>query len=79
MNSTISVCHHKLSFHVTMTPPPPHTHTHTHALECIRGPHARSHFLGKGGIFWPQCREDFPRKPQKGDVFVIASGIQYPR
>ena len=45
------------------------------------GPHAHSHFLGKGGIFWPESLEDFPRKPGKGCFFVvvIANGNQYGR
>ena len=45
----------------TTAPPPSPT-----SLECIRGPHAYSHFIEKGGIFWGQFGEDFRRKPGKG-------------
>ena len=49
-------------------PPPP--------LECMRGPHAHSHFLGERGYFLAGVSGNLPGKE---GVFVIANGNQYPR
>ena len=38
-------------------------------LECIRGPHARSHFLGKGRYFLAVVSERFPEKTRKRGCF----------
>ena len=49
-------------------------------LECIRGPHARSHFLGKGGYFGRSLGKISPNSQEKGVFFfVIANGNQDPR
>ena len=50
---------------ISPSPPP--------QLECIRGPHACSHFLGKGGIFGASSQEDFPIK--HGEVFFLNNSI----
>ena len=61
----------------SLNPPPPPTHTHTR--ECMRGPHVCTHFLGKGeGHFLAVASGRFPKKPEKGGVFVITNGNQYP-
>ena len=49
-------------------PPPPST------LEWMRGPHAYSHFLGKGGIMGRSLGKIFRRNPGKGVFLVIANG-----
>ena len=45
------------------TPPPP--------LECTKGPHVYSHFLGKGGVLGRLSREDFPEKTQKRGFYGV--------
>ena len=48
------------------SPPPPPTRTH-------KGPHACSHFLGKGGTFWAFVSGRFPEQAGKGYYFVSLS------
>ena len=53
-------------------PPPP--------LECIRGLHVCSHFIGDRGMYFRRSLGNISREsPGKGVFFVIANGNQYPR
>ena len=50
-------------------PPPPPTHT----LECMRRPHAYSHFLGEGGIVWPYSIGKIPEKVWKRALQMVTN------
>ena len=69
-----SQCQNKYSLFVSGPHPPPPP------LECMRGPHAYSNFVGGRGYFLAVVSGRFPEKTWKrGCFFVIANGNQYPR
>ena len=54
-------------------PPPPDFRPCPSPLECIKIPHACSHFLGKGGggILGSSFPKNFPRKPGRRTAFFV--------